>query len=894
MSKLLDIEEQEKDLPILCIVSSETSLVEAYIKDCANKFRIIIVDEKKPSFLEHLPKIYFISLKDIVLLPKLQETIDYALIFLKEIEQARLSPVIEKLTNDKTQVLFAVDVFSLDLNINLVKEYRSLQSARFAILGEIISRKKIEQRGELSKIIENIIINRKIDLDENNDKSVFPITLKDAVDGISRLLLGNFYNDTFYYLFYKHPETVLACAHLIARIDPDVKITFSEKRSTPSIISRKKIKETIKEKLGMLDSYIDSFFEGFEKGMVGFFENQDIAEEYKVNVTLHKIRKTKKRNKISTALSFAFASLFYGTVLFAFINLLFLGFGILYLKLSVEDLTKNNLKSASYNSQVSKSMLSIIKPSIVLSLDAIALFDPKHRIEQGYLLATRVVELTEIAGKTIPKIFKSGLTEKNLSSTFSDLSFIFSEAQRVALDSNNQSLTKQLKYTYSKLLSFSDIISTITGFGSEKKYLLLFQNNNELRPTGGFIGSVGDLNVADGKIDKLSIQDVYDVDGQLKTHIDPPFIVRRYLQPHLYLRDSNFFLNFQETASTAAYLYNLETGKKPDAVIAINLEVLKKVLKVTGPIELTDYNITVNADNVSSFLQNTIKDNFFPGSTGKKDVLNKVLNRLIAKASQNQKLYIDLLKLLPDFLEQKDILISFSDNSIQKIFSVNNYAGEYIKTIQTDPKTINDYLYINEANIGINKVNQNVNREISYEAMIGQGNLGSKTVLTLNNNSNTDDYKSYINFVIPKGSVVKQIIINGTKQTMTAAITDPKVFEDKNFKAPNGLEVEQYLKNDLMNIAFVATVPKNKMSSIEVDYQNGAAKSLSTIANYSLVYIKQPGVAPYKLSTTLYYPDGYSPADSKADSYGKNFAHNENTIEKDFSTNLKLEKSQSK
>jgi len=47
----------------------------------------------------------------------------------------------------------------------------------------------------------------------------------------------------------------------------------------------------------------------------------------------------------------------------------------------------------------------------------------------------------------------------------------------------------------------------------------------ELRPGGGFIGSYAILSVDKGKITNFKIYDVYDADGQLKNHIEPPFAI---------------------------------------------------------------------------------------------------------------------------------------------------------------------------------------------------------------------------------------------------------------------------------------------------------------------------------------------------------------------------------
>jgi hypothetical protein len=153
-----------------------------------------------------------------------------------------------------------------------------------------------------------------------------------------------------------------------------------------------------------------------------------------------------------------------------------------------------------------------------------------------------------------------------------------------------------------------------------------------------------------------------------------------------------------------------------------------------------------------------------------------------------------------------------------------------------------------------------------------------------------DNYRNYITISTPKGSSLKQITIDGAKQAITPAVTDAQVYEGKKFKKPEGLEVEQYNKDIFTNFAFIVDANKNKKTIIDIEYENGARKTLSTIGTYSFLYIKQPGTLPYKLTTTVDYPEDYTPVDTTADSYGKNFLEVTDSIKKDFATKIDLQK----
>ncbi len=890
MPKLLEIEESGSELPLLAILGENEPLVQYLLHEFANKFRLILISEKKPLFLAKASNVYFLDYKNAALLPNLKETLDYALVLVdSHVKEFHIAPLFSKVILDKAKILFLHSALSLEHTIIETKPYKDYHHSFFGIIGETISQKKLEDTGDLSKIIENAIAKREIHLTGNEAFPVFGTMQDDLLVAIGRLLFGNFKNDKCFLLYYQHPQTVLETAHLIGRVDLEIKISFSDVHRTAQGISHQNVAEIVKQTLHLECLFVDNFYQGFEKGYASLLENKEsLLENHKIN----KVSSSRKKIPVNTSyISFISLSFFWGIFLFIFLNFFTFGLSILFFKNSINALQKNDFQRVIQNAKASSSFLSFVTPTASLLFDGVNYLDKKKALEDKFFLMQRAVRLMNIAGNSPQLLTKKEVDLHSLTSALSNLSYLYQEGQRLILETESVELKKQLKPTYSKLLSFTSIIPYVLGFDSTRNYLLLFQNDEELRPTGGFIGSIGDLSIQKGKVQSLTIQDVYELDGQLKNHVEPPFIVRRYIQPHLYLRDSNFFLNYQEAASTSAFIYNLESGKQPDGVIAIDLRVLKEILRVSGPIKLPNYNVTVSSDNVSNFLQSTIKDNFFPGSTQKKDVLNSVFTQLTMKISNDQKFYIALLKLLPDLFEQKDILVSYSNNSVQKIFSSNNYAGEYSYKPSSNAKTIDDFLYINEANISVNKVNAQIKREATYETMFEQGRVVSKARLILTNASKTDDYKVYVKFVVPAGSALQQVLINDVKQNLTPAITDFKVYEGKNFKPPIGLETEQYTIGNLTYFAFITTAKLGKTTSIGIDYINGAGKPLSTITDYSLSYVKQPGTAPYQLTTTFDYPEGYMPVDSHADSYGRNFMEEKIVINNDYNPKLELQKS---
>jgi hypothetical protein len=73
-------------------------------------------------------------------------------------------------------------------------------------------------------------------------------------------------------------------------------------------------------------------------------------------------------------------------------------------------------------------------------------------------------------------------------------------------------------------LPFVDKLPSLLG---NKNYLVLLQNDTELRPSGGFLGSYAKVELASTGIKNISVQDIYVPDGQLLGHVDPPLPIQQ-------------------------------------------------------------------------------------------------------------------------------------------------------------------------------------------------------------------------------------------------------------------------------------------------------------------------------------------------------------------------------
>jgi len=140
----------------------------------------------------------------------------------------------------------------------------------------------------------------------------------------------------------------------------------------------------------------------------------------------------------------------------------------------------------------------------------------------------------------------------------------------------------------------------ILGWQEPRRYLVLTQNPAELRPTGGFIGSYGLVSFDKGKITERTFQDVYLLDNPVDyPYVEPPpALAQHILRPGLTwsLRDANWSPDFPTSAQDALRLYvNKSEDTTVDGVVGVTTNTIDELLRITGPITVPDYDVTLAA-----------------------------------------------------------------------------------------------------------------------------------------------------------------------------------------------------------------------------------------------------------------------------------------------------------
>jgi len=278
----------------------------------------------------------------------------------------------------------------------------------------------------------------------------------------------------------------------------------------------------------------------------------------------------------------------------------------------------------------------------------------------------------------------------------------------------------------------------IMGSEKEKTYIVLFQNDAELRPTGGFLTAYAVFKINKGKIQALRSKDIYDLDSTISKR---PKVPEKILQYHtnvnqFFIRDSNLSPDFEESMKLFDSLYQNSSAKIAyDGIFAVDTKVLVDTLQVLGDTEVRGTTFSSQIDKRCDCPQviyklldeidrpvNYIKED-------RKGILGDLLYVLMQKAlgfSPSQywgPLSQEMLK----NMSEKHILVYLKDENMQKAVEAINYGG---KIRQTD----GDYVHVNDTNFAGAKSNLFVDHTIKSETDIkSDGTVERTLTLTYKN-----------------------------------------------------------------------------------------------------------------------------------------------------------------
>jgi hypothetical protein len=314
----------------------------------------------------------------------------------------------------------------------------------------------------------------------------------------------------------------------------------------------------------------------------------------------------------------------------------------------------------------------------------------------------------------------------------------------------------QIAASSREFLVFTDALSTILGGKGKVSYLAAFQNNTEIRPTGGFVGSFAEIEMRDGVMEKMHIPGggSYANQGQLTEFVAAPGPVQ-LLKSRWEFQDANWFPDFRTSAKKMLWFSEHSGEPTMDGVIAVNSSFMVKLLEVLGPVDMPEYGRTITAENFLLETQKIVELEYDKTENAPKafigDLAPVLLDRL---AKSDLPTLLSVMNLVGKGLEEKDILLYFKDNDLEAMMEELGWSGSM-------KQTNGDYLMAVDTNLGGGKTDGVIDETIDVDVHVAaDGTVENTVTMTkVHHGMKSELFRGannvdYLRLYVPKGSTL--------------------------------------------------------------------------------------------------------------------------------------------
>ena len=377
------------------------------------------------------------------------------------------------------------------------------------------------------------------------------------------------------------------------------------------------------------------------------------------------------------------------------------------------------------------------------------------------------------------------------------------------------------------------------GTGERRQYLVLFQNNNELRPTGGFLTAYAIINIENGKVAPEKSDDIYELDKKFNKKLPIPEALGKYLTTEKYwhLRDMNISPDFKESMDQFYSYYTQIPGEpdKIDGIIAVDTEFLTTLMSILGPVQVPGFG-TFTTENVPQCdcpqiiyaLSEIITKPTPYLRNDRKGILGPLMREMLTKAyGAPKQQWPDLFKQGWLSIQERHIQFYFTDEKAQAAAELINGAGR-----MEAPTDGSDFFAVINANLGGAKSNLFTQYEITQiVAAPENGRLQKSVEITYKNTRKSDNcnleagllclnstLRDWTRIYLPAGSELV------SSQGFT---TEAKTSVENGFTVVDGFFILEPLSSAKVSITY--TVP------------------YTDTTNYKLDVWKQGGIEKYEL-----------------------------------------------
>lgn len=272
-----------------------------------------------------------------------------------------------------------------------------------------------------------------------------------------------------------------------------------------------------------------------------------------------------------------------------------------------------------------------------------------------------------------------------------------------------------------EFLAFAETAKQILGEDQKQRYLIIFQNNNELRPTGGFIGSFAEIEIYQGAITDIYIPagGSYDLQGSNQKFLTAPEPLT-LINARWEFQDANWWPDFPASAKKLIQFYDQSGGPSVDGVISLNATYVADLLSLLGPVAMPEYGRTIDSENFVFETQKIVE--LEADKTAPKQFIADLAPKLLERIKDADAAdFLATLSHLGSGLANRDIQLYFTDHELEQTITALGWAGE-VKRIG------GDYLMVVTTNLGGGKTDTIISEDIDIEVNIADDGTITNTV----------------------------------------------------------------------------------------------------------------------------------------------------------------------
>ncbi|MDD4151514.1 MAG: DUF4012 domain-containing protein [Candidatus Gracilibacteria bacterium] len=392
------------------------------------------------------------------------------------------------------------------------------------------------------------------------------------------------------------------------------------------------------------------------------------------------------------------------------------------------------------------------------------------------------------------------------------------------------------------ILDNYDKLLDILAYEKEKKYLVIFQNGDEIRPTGGFMGSMGVLSIFKGKVKDFDKKDVYAYEWKIKSsnYKEKAPIGLSKITDTFGLRDSNYFIDFRDSSEKIKFFMK-KAGVNIDGIIYLNNNLILEYLDLVGGMHFNKINKDINSSNFNFIMSTLVESKIFKEGTldTPKQILFDFMKEFYTKLKKESK-YKDYTSLFLDDIKKRDIVF-YTFSTKNNIF-LNNY--DLIGNIDYN---FVDFVYPVFTSIGGNKSDRYMKRVFSKKTSISNCKITNDLTINQTHLFSSSDEISHISFFDEFGITDYNDLLNiqgkgVNKQFVRLVLPKDSKIDEK------GINVIE--EKDKKIVYFYTNTKPGETTSFNLKYEIENKNCL----DYDFAFYKQAGLRNYDLNLIL--PNG--------------------------------------